>query len=272
MEVSKYFGAVRSVCNAGRATVTLAVLLGAGTLAAVPAAAYPEYVYKATAAGHPNITMNLTITDVKGINVATGSIYLGNILFTVSGDLAGSALNAGATIYRPGVAVLSTPVPVIGTLKGALGTGAIDVMTGYLDFNGGYLELSFALEPVPPPAPAPKPAPPVLPDSVHMTGSTGFGYTVVTLRLDLSLKGTAYDVSGTLSVSQQVGKTDSVSTFPVSAVLTPGVEGKLTVTGAPAGDSPDFNGTIGATGTTFTSLLTGLPTLGITGLYINAEQ
>ena len=114
-----------------------------------------------------------------------------------------------------------------------------------------------------------------------MTGGTGFGYTSVTLTLDLALKGASYDLTGSILVKQYFPCIPLVpycsphyvdTTLGLSGVLTPGVQGNINVSGAPAGNSPSYNGTIGSDGRTFQSFLKGLPTLGITGLYINASQ
>jgi hypothetical protein len=97
---------------------------------------------------------------------------------------------------------------------------------------------------------------------------TGFGYTRVFLTLDLTLSGSSYNVSGTLFVNQ-VNPTLQ-QTLGVSGVLTPGVEGVLAIAGANAGDSPRFVATLSNPGLHVNGLITGIPSLHITQLYVGA--
>jgi hypothetical protein len=265
-----------------QSAITFALLLGASSL--TPIFANPEFVYSGHDMTYPQIQINLTITEVKGAYDVTGTIRDGNYLSIMkTGMFAGSTLS-GEMAYTPPYSVPAV-APITGTLKGTLGSGSLTVAAGWIYFANAWRMIDgtlYAVAPPQPPSPVtPPPPPPVkLPSAVHMTGGTGFGYTSVTLTLDTRLNGAVYDVTGTIFVKEYINCALVPNCTPhyvdttlgVSGVLTPGLRGNLSVSGAPAGNSPSYNGTIGADGTNFQSFLSGLPTLGITGLYINATQ
>lgn len=252
-----------------RPAMAAALLLGAGSLFA-----NPEYVYSGRDATYSQIITNLTITQVSTGYDVTGNIRVGNCLVYVAGTFAGTTVTAEATFSLPYSVTAVTNIT--GRLTGALGVGSIDLATGPIYLCNSYYYVSSMMYPVKPPTTTKTAPPPVaLPASVHMTGSTGFGYTVVTLTLNTTLKGSSYEVTGTMEVRQEVTSPKVeyyTTTMTVSGVLTPGVQGVLTISGAPANNTPHYSGTIAADGTSFSSLLTGLPTLGITGLYIDAVE
>jgi hypothetical protein len=58
-------------------------------------------------------------------------------------------------------------------------------------------------------------------------------------------------------------------TLTISGVLTPGVQGQLAVSGAFPGDNPNFSAALN--GRRFEGLITGIPSLSITRLYVGAS-
>jgi hypothetical protein len=254
----------------------LGVILAAGALTL--SAAQTQYLYSGqdTQPGYANVQYRITITETgAGFKVA-GSVYDGRGGSPIDGAGAGNGFAAQAN-YTNGYQTVT--IMIYGQLNGGtMGTGTIGVYSpSPILFNGQFVPIYATLYPVPAPSNPPTPKPPVLPTNVHMSGGAGFGYTTVTISLNNTLKGSAYEVSGTILVKTEILKQGAApsyveTTLVVSGLLTPGVEGSLTLSGVPAGNNPSFTGTIAASGTAFSSLLSGLPTLGITGLYLNAEQ
>ena len=257
--------------NAVRGAVTLALLLAVLLISAQPAAAQ-QFVYKGHDMTYPNIQMELWVTP--GASDATGTIYVGNYNYLVKGRFSGNSLaGTASTAGGNAGAVVAVSVPVAGNLSGRLGVGTILVRTGPMPFNRP-IALSFVLYPAggaaaAPPSPPPPP-PPSLPATAHLTGVTGFGYTKVFMTLDLTLRGSSYYVTGTLFVNQL--NPTLQQTLSVSGVLTPGVEGALAVTGANAGDSPRFAATLHTPGLRLDGLITGIPSLHITHLYVGGAH
>ena len=273
-------------CRSSRAVVAVALFL-AMSLSARPAAA-SQYFYSGRDASSPNIVMELHITQTAAGNDVTGTVRCGNVVMYVKGVLAGNHLNANIRNQPSAGTVFATAAS--GMLNGTLGTGVLNVTTGPVNINGHALTLTFVLVPPAPAAGAPvgvisasgtgsppHPMPPALPGAVHLVGGTGFGYTQVTLDLNLALTGSSYQVNGTIVVNQLVLVRFSPSrnvqtTLRVSGMLTPGTTGALRVIGAPNGNSPLFSGTLGLSGSPFQGFLSGIPSLGITGLVIGAQK
>jgi len=253
-----------------RGTIGAALLFAVIQFTALTASAQ-QFIYHGRDATYPNINMELRITRTAGPWDATGSIYVGSYTYLVKGTLSGNSMVATAVsvgsraLYRTGVN---------GTLSGALGSGTLTVTTGPMVFNGPGLNLRFVLTPAGAPGPvAANPAPTVatsLPQTLHLTGGTGFGYTRVTLTLDLVLRGSSYQVNGTLFVNQ-IQPVVVQRTLQISGTLTPGVQGALAVSGASPGDTPNFTATLGQRGAPLQGLITGIPSLSITRLYVGAQ-
>lgn len=264
-----------------RAVVTL-TLLSALSLC-VRSAAAAQYVYSGRDASYSNILMEVYITPTPAGADVTGTVKCGNVLMLLRGALLGSILSANITYQQTaGVAAVAG---VVGSLNGTLGTGILNVATGAVDINGRTVTMSFSLVPanpnpaVYPGSPAPyTPPSPALPSALHLTGGTSFGYSRVALNLDLTLKGSsAYLISGTINVNQLVLKRFSPprtvqATLRVSGLLTPGGTGALDVIGTPSGSFPHFVGRLSSSGAQFQGFLSGIPSLGITGLPLVAHQ
>jgi len=256
--------------------LTLGVILAAGALTL--SAAQTQYLYAGqdTEPGYANVQYRITITETgAGFKVA-GSVYDGRGGSLIEGAGAGNGFAAQAN-YTNGYQTVT--IMIYGQLNGgAMGTGTIGVYSpSPILFNGQFVPIYATLHPVVAPSNTPPPKPPVLPTNVYMSGGTGFGYTTVTITLHDTLKGSAYEVSGTIVVKTEILKPGEApsyveTTLGVSGMLTPSVAGRLTLSGVPAGNNPSFTGTIAPSGTSFSSFLSGLPTLGITGSYLNAEQ
>ncbi len=285
MKTTNCFNLLRSALRSRISAIPLALLLGASSL--TPLFANPEYLYSGHDTANPQIMISLTITGVSGGYDVTGTIRDGNYYAIVTGSLAGSRLTALAE-YKGSSSTIEF-ANVTGTLFGNLGSGVLSISTGPILFNVTYAAVSGMLTFVAPPPTStttpPQPPKPVLPASVHMSGGTGFGYTSVQLTLNTTLNGSSYDVTGTIVVTRQSlscppltslcrspQPVTTTNVLDVSGVLTPGVQGVLNISDAPSGNSAHYTGTIASDGTAFSSFLSGLPTLGITGLYINASQ
>jgi len=254
--------------------ITFALLMGATTL--TPLSAATQYLYSGHDTTFPTVQYRLTITETgAGFKVA-GSVYDGRGSSLIDGAGAGSGFAATAS-YNNGYQ--NVTIAIYGALNGgAMGIGTIGVYSpSQILFNGQFVPIYATLSPVPPStSTTPPPTTIVLPASVHMSGGTGFGYTTVTITLDNTLKGSFYEVSGMVVVKTEMikssGNTIEETTLGVSGVLTPGVTGDLALSGVPSGNKPSYTATIAADGTSFTSFLSGLPTLSITGLYLDASQ
>lgn len=112
-----------------------------------------------------------------------------------------------------------------------------------------------------------------LPAHANLTGATGFAYTSVRLTLELVLRGSAYQVTGTIDVNQ-LSPVEIQRRLSISGTLIPGVQGKLLVSGAAPGDQPQLIAILrprsGAT-LIFDGNLWGIPSLGIANLQIGAS-
>ena len=273
---------LRNRCRMCRNIVAVA-FLAALSLGARPAAA-AQYFYSGHDAAYSNIIMELYITTTSAGNDVTGVVRCGNVVMHVKGMLAGNNLNANVT-SQPSAGALSV-ARATGALKGALGTGGLDVSAGPVNINGRAVTLSFALTPPAPNAPGvishsglrfpPQPRPLALPSALRLVGGTGFGYTRLTLNLDLVLRGSSYAASGFIVVNQLIlvkfsPPRNVQTTLRVTGMLTPGTTGALSVIGAPPGNFPHFVGALGLTGAPFQGFLSGIPSLGITGLTIGAR-
>jgi hypothetical protein len=251
--------------NAGNMILTVALLFAAGPLA-LRAAAAPTHSYSGLAyysAGHAWIKLNLAFTEVNNTWEANGEFYIGPTYFPVDGKLNGGSLTGS---WSRGL----SSGPIYGSLQGVLGSGDISVYTVAVATNI-YAPLSFTLSPVLPPTPVTGPTT-SLANQFQMAGATGFGYTVVSVKISGSLTtGGVYDVNGSIVVSTIVNGVDKLSDFSIRGSLKPGVLGTLTVTGAPAADHPEYTMTLSPNATSFTSELSGIPTSGIYALYINGE-
>jgi hypothetical protein len=215
--------------------------------------------------------IDLFLTDIGGRYDVTGTVYVANFMANVKGALAGVGLS-GNLSYPLGSAARGITA-MAGTLSGSPGIGTLHVTTDYVDINGAMVKLSFVLPPPglagPPPPGAPHPI--VRPSNLHLTGDSRFGYTVVSLSLDLTLHGSVYDARGILVVNQ-IRPTVLRKTLGVVGTLPPGVLSTLSVFGAPPGSNPAFTGILDPIGGTFKGRLSGIPALLITGLFIDASQ
>jgi hypothetical protein len=228
-----------------------------------------QFHYHGVSTRYPNINMELIITTSYAD--ATGTIYVGAYRYPVKGTFSGGTFSATAT-YNVGPAFFSAFVNG-GLSGGALGVGTITASTT-VAFNGPPLNLTFDLFPsgrsaaARPAAPSPPPPPPALPASLHLNGVVSFGYTKAWLTLNFTLRGSSYVVNGTMFVNQ-IRPSLVQRTLTISGVLTPGVQGQLAVSGAFPGDNPNFSAALN--GRRFEGLITGIPSLSITRLYVGAS-
>jgi hypothetical protein len=264
--------------------MSAALVLAMAAVAPRPASAQVvRYEYRGLYPLYANlrITMDLHLTSTPGGGFdVTGSIYdrylfSGSHGFTVKGTFSGGMMAAGAT--ATGGVFLT---PVTGALVGGgLGTGMLDITGGVVPMYNTPIDLTlFALAPVgspvstPTPTPTPTPAP--SPSMLDFHATAGFGYTRVDLFMRFQLiglqsSGGVYQVSGVVTVHALRPPSDTVlqvsGTYLPSAVPAP-----FTVTGAPAGSNPLLTATrIGAG--TLDCQLTGIPSLGITSLYLTGQ-
>lgn len=227
-----------------------------------------QFQYHGVSTQYPQIHMELTITTRYAD--ATGMIYDGNYRYPVKGTFSNGALSAMTDYVTRSI---SYSAPVSGGLSGGpLGTGRITAFA-HVAFNGPVLSLTFDLQPnsAPPAASSAQPAPtsaPTPPSVMRLNGSVGFGYTRASLALNMTLKGSSYLVSGTMVVNQ-IRPSLLQRTLTISGVLTPGVPGQLSISGAFPGDNPAFSATL--SGRRFEGLITGIPSLDITHLFIGAN-
>jgi len=226
------------------------------------------FLYTGSAAMHPNIKMDLYLTAMAGTYDATGTIEVGSFHAQVKGTLAAGALNA-TVAYALQYSGTAARVMAAGKLGGAMGAGMLSVSTGPVLVGQSSQPLSFTLYPVHAPSPPPPPPALLLPATRSLAGEVAFGYTKLALALELKLNGASYEITGSIKVNQ-IKPTVVQAALGVSGALTPGVQGELTITGAPAGSTPRFTGTLGPLGAPFQGLLSGIPKLLITGLYVNA--
>lgn len=276
-----------------RSASVVALLLGASN-GNLMFAQTPRWLYvgKDAAAG---ITVALTVVGTTPATF-TGSMYDGNpnCSATVTGGMilpggtaSGGAITGGEANYKLGG--LPAASPVTGTLTGVLGASSstLEVMA-FMPCNVVPVMVVAMLHPQPPIAPQPFQPPAggttvkpviILPASETMTGHYSLGTTwSETLMLTTKLQGSSYDVAGTITVDQFIScplvpncQPHSVITaLSFSGVLTPGVQGQLTINDAPAGSTPAFYGTISSTGTSFSGAVEGMPSIGITFLAVIA--
>jgi hypothetical protein len=249
----------------------LCLVLLLGICEVTPLAANPQYRYRGHDTTYPNIMIDLFLTDIGGRYDVTGTVYVANFMANVTGILAGGGLSANLS-YPLGSAARGITT-MTGTLSGSPGIGTLYVSTDYVDINGAIVKLSFVLPPPgsagPPPVGTPHSI--ALPSNLHLTGDSRFGYTVVSLSLDLTLRGSVYEARGNLVVNQ-IRPTVVRTTLGVAGTLPRRVMSTLTVYGAPPGSNPVFTGTLDPLSGTFNGRLSGIPALLITGLYIDASQ
>jgi len=288
MNKANSFSLIRSVLRWRRPAITLSLLLGASNLTPL-FATNPRYVYQGKDSN--NITVNLVVEGGTPDSV-TGSIYDGLsscAAIVTNGTLIGSVINAGVTYNVGGQPAVSN---LVGTLTGTLGaTSSVLQVDAFIFCNVAFVQVVATLDLVPPlitTVPAHPISPrvtPLLPASETMSGGYSLGTTwSASITLTTRLQGLAYNVVGVLTVDQFIGCPGLVSpvlfpctphseltALPFSGVLTPGAQGQLSINNAPPGSNPVFYATISSSGTSFTSLLEGLPSLGITHLYLNAN-
>jgi len=287
-----------AACRPAGLSAIAGVLIAAAQFAVLHAAP-TQYFYNGTDPYNKG-TMHVTLTATAVANTYSmqGSISLpGETAYTYNipsltcktlwpNQMVGAALTATACDLPPGDASYQ-PVEIWGTLSGTLGSASssIQANTGWLYFGqAGLTTFQFTLAYGGSAGTSGSTGTSGTtstgtskPRSMHMTGATGFGYTVVVLTLDFALEqnNTAYSLSGTILVKREVLVGSKMeleeTTLTVSGVLSPGVEGSLTVSGAPPGNNPEYSGTIASGYASYTSFLSGIPSLGITGLFINAS-
>lgn len=213
--------------------------------------------------------MDLYLTRLRsGAIDATGSIYQGNNRYSVKGSFAGSTLTAGVT-YPIGFGAVTTTV--LGTLTGGgVGQGVLAVATGLLPTgSGAFNALAFRLTPPATAIVTPPPALPPVPSDVR--GTAGFGYTKVDLSLHFTPSGGVYRVSGQMTV-HSIRPQIVTTVMQISGTYIPSsVPARFAISGAPAvaGNNPVLTGIF--SGQTLNCQVTGIPSIGITSLYIAAK-
>jgi len=283
------FNSFRCVLRSARPAITLALLLSASNLTPL-FAANPRYIYQGKDNGN-NITVNLTI-EAGSLNPAsvTGSESDNSSSCATSvtgGTLAGNAINADVNESN-----FTSPFLMIGTLTGTLGSSSSFLTVTNFMFCGVVpvmvdATLKLVLSQVTTPV-TQQPGSGVtkftLPASETMTGGYSLGTTwSASLTLTTTLQGSSYKVLGVITVDQYIQcpilvvsavpctSHSDYTALAFSGVLTPGVQGQLSINNAPPGSNPVFYATISSSGTSFTSLVEGIPSVGITHLYLNAN-
>ncbi|HLJ55429.1 MAG TPA: hypothetical protein VKT77_10355 [Chthonomonadaceae bacterium] len=251
------------------AIAATAALCGFAAIATATPAGAQQTLYRGVDNRYSNIKLDLYLTRQRNGTIdATGSVYLAaRFQYFIKGTFSGSTLTAGLT-YNAAAGVPAA-VGVTGTLTGGgIGGGVLNVTTGPVPTGQGIFNaLSFALTPNG--APINRPAPIQFPTDVR--GTAGFGYTQVTLALHLAPNGSAYLVTGTLTV-HSLRPQNSTTTMQVAGTYNgSGQPVRLIVRGYPAiaPNNPILSATF--TGQQANCQLTGLPSLGITNLYIVAK-
>lgn len=284
------FHALGCWAGSARPAIALVLLLAAGNMSSL-FATNPRYIYKGTDSGN-GITVDLTVEPMGSFASVTGSIYDGNpscAATVLNGMLVSNVLNAGVSYKANGLPAVSNMTGVLtGTLGAASSTLEVDT---FIFCNVAYdmvvatLTLNSIQVPFSPVNPGGAGggggAPVLLPLSETMFGGYSLGSTwsaeiFLTTKLQ---NGTFYNVQGTLTVDQYFGcplvpnctPHSETTVLSFSGSLKPGIQGSLIFSDPPVGSHPVFTGTISSTGTSFTSLIEGLPSLGITHLYLNAQ-
>jgi hypothetical protein len=282
------FNSFQRLLRSARAAFMLALLWGASNLSPLFAQTPNRWIYtgKDMALG---ITVTLTVVDGTPATF-TGSIYDGNPSCSATvvggtGFIAPGGAASGGALTPPAVTSWAMPVspgsaaglpaqsPMVGTLTGVLGApSSMLVVENFMYCNVVPVMVVATLHPQPPivtPTYTPIPQPIILPSSETMVGQYCVDKTWCEyLTLTTKLQGSTYNVVGTMAVDLLYG--GNIANLSFSGVLTPGVQGQLTISNPPPGSKPTFYGTISSTGTSFSGVVGGMPSLGINQLFVVA--
>jgi len=230
------------------------------------AAAQVNYEYRGPLSS--NFLMELTLSGTPAAGTVTGIIRSGtNPAALVRGAYRGGVFTGNAfsgTVFNQAIG---------GTLSGAVSTpGILTVNPFPLPFNNQTNTVTFTLStPNRPSTTTPPTSHTPSLQSQNFHSNVGFGYTRVDLTMHFQPNGSMYQVSGQATV-HSLKPRDETTTLRISGTYNPQAGPvAFTITGARGpNDQPRFSGSIGANGS-FGGQMTGMPSLGITSLYFNAQ-